>query len=116
MRTTSGPVTKNNHRKILKMAKGYRNGRSNLFKRTNEAVISGLKHAYKDRKAKKAEYRSLWIVRINAAVRALDAKLNYSLFMSGLRKKNIEINRKVLAELAVNNQPEFSRLLELAKG
>lgn len=115
MRTTSGPVTHKNHKKILKMAKGYRNGRSNLFKRTNEAVISALKHAYKDCKAKKGEYRALWIVRINAAVRALDANLSYSQFMGALRKKNIDINRKVLAELAVNDSQEFSRLLELAK-
>ncbi|MBI4868316.1 MAG: 50S ribosomal protein L20 [Candidatus Wallbacteria bacterium] len=115
MRTTSGPVTKNNHRKILKMAKGYRNGRSTLFKRTNEAVISALKHAYKDRKAKKGEYRALWIARINAAVRALEPTFTYARFMDGLRKKNIEINRKVLADLAVSNASEFNRLVELAR-
>lgn len=115
MRNPSGPATHRNHKKIMKMAKGYRNGRSNLFKRTNEAVISGLKHAYKDRKAKKSEYRAVWIVRINAAVRSLDANCSYSRFMNGLKKKNVDINRKVLAELAVNNADEFARLLELAK-
>lgn len=97
------------------MAKGFRNGRKNLFKRSNEAVMKSLQHAYHDRKLKKREYRALWIVRINAAVRALDASFTYSRFMNGLKRQNVEINRKLLAELAVNNSDEFTKLVELAK-
>lgn len=115
MRVTSGPLTHRRHKKVLRRAKGFRNGRKNLFKRGNESIISALRHAYRDRKHKKSEYRALWIARINAAVRELDRSFSYSRFMNGLRNANVEINRKVLADLAVHNEEEFSRLVALAK-
>lgn len=114
MRVTPGPATRKSHKNVLKKCKGFRHGRKNLFKRANEALISALSHAYTDRKKKKGNYRALWITRINAAVRQINEDYSYSRFMSGLKKADVLINRKMLAELAVNNEAAFARLVEMA--
>lgn len=98
---------------ILKMAKGYRGGRGKLIRSAAETVDRALKFAYRDRKTKKRNFRSLWIMRINAAARQHD--LSYSRFMSGLKKANVEIDRKVLAGLAISDPEAFARLAQIAK-
>ena len=101
------------HKKILKMAKGYRGTRSRLFKKANESVMKALYHARRDRRAKKREFRKLWIARINAATRANG--LSYSRFICGLTKAGVIVNRKMLADLAVNDAAAFAKLVEVAK-
>ncbi len=105
--------TRKRHKKILKLAKGFRGSRSRLFKTANEAVMKSLMHAYIGRKQKKREFRQLWIARINAATRANG--MNYSTFMNGLKKAGIEINRKMLSEIAISDATAFSTLVEKAK-
>lgn len=100
-------------KKIMREAKGARGGRSKLYKSAKENVERGLRYAYRDRRRKKRDFRRLWIVRINAAARAHD--LSYSRFMSGLKKAGVEINRKVLADLAVRDPAAFGELAEVAK-
>lgn len=100
-------------KKILKMAKGYRSVRSTAFRKAREAVEHGLCYAYRDRKNRKREFRRLWIARINAAVRA--EGMNYSQFMYGLKKADIQLDRKVLSDLAINNQETFKSLTETAR-
>ena len=100
------------HKKILKMAKGYRGTRSRLFKKANESVMKALYYARRDRRAKKREFRKLWIARINAATRANG--LSYSRFC-GLTKAGVIVNRKMLADLAVNDAAAFAKLVEVAK-
>ena len=95
------------------MAKGYRSVRSTAFRKAREAVEHGLCYAYRDRKNRKREFRRLWIARINAAVRA--EGMNYSQFMYGLKKAQIELDRKVLSDLAINNQETFKSLTETAR-
>jgi large subunit ribosomal protein L20 len=112
-RATSGPTTRRRHKRVLKDAKGYWGGRHRLYKSANETVTRALAYAYRDRRAKKREFRSLWILRINAACRALG--LRYSVFMSGLRKAGITLDRKILAELAVADPAAFARLVETAR-
>ena len=104
---------KKNHRKVLKLAKGYYQGKSKLFRTANETVIKALRNAYVGRKLKKRDFRRLWIARINAAARLNG--LSYSKFMNGLKKSGIELDRKVLADLAVNNAGEFAKLVDLVK-
>lgn len=101
------------HKKILKMAKGYRGTRSRLFKKANESVMKALYYARRDRRAKKHEFRKLWIARINAATRANG--LSYSRFIYGLTKAGVIVNRKMLADLAVNDAAAFTKLVEVAK-
>ena len=101
-------------KKILKEAKGFTGGRSKLYKSAKEAVNRSLSYAYRDRRAKKRDFRKLWIARINAAARMHG--MSYSRFISGLKKSNIEINRKLLAEMAVNDSEGFSKLAEIVKG
>ena len=101
------------HKKILKMAKGYRGTRSRLFKKANESVMKALYYARRDRRAKKREFRKLWIARINAASRANG--MSYSRFIYGLNKANVIVDRKMLADLAVNDQAAFAALAEKAK-
>ena len=101
------------HKKILKMAKGYRGTRSRLFKKANESVMKALYYARRDRRAKKREFRKLWIARINAAARLNG--LSYSKFMYGLKQAEVELNRKVLADMAVNDPAGFATLAEVAK-
>ena len=97
----------------MREAKGARGGRSKLYKSAKENVERGLRYAYRDRRQKKRDFRRLWIVRINAAARTHD--LSYSRFMSGLKKAGVEINRKVLADLAVRDPAAFGELAEVAK-
>ena len=116
MRVTAGPATWRSHKKVLKRCKGFRNVRKNTVRRGYEGLTSALSHAYHDRRRKKGDFRSLWIIRINAAVRLVDRSYSYSRLMAGLKKAEVVINRKMLAELAVNNVPEFNRLVEVAMG
>lgn len=105
--------TRKRHKKILKLAKGYRGGRSRLFRTANEAVMKAMANAYIGRKQKKRDFRQLWIARINAAARANG--MNYSTMMNGLKKAGISINRKMLAEIAVADAAAFTALAEKAK-
>ena len=102
--------TRARHKKILKLAKGYRGAKSKLYKTANQAVMKSLVYAYRDRKAKKREFRQLWIARINAATRANG--MSYSKFMNGLKQKGIEINRKMLSEIAVSDPEAFKKLVD----
>ncbi len=105
--------TRARHKKILKLAKGYRGAKSKLYKTANQAVMKSLSYAYRDRKAKKREFRQLWIARISAAARMNG--ISYSKFMNGLKNNGIEINRKMLAEIAVSDPAAFSNLVERVK-
>ncbi len=105
--------TRARHKKILKLAKGYRGAKSKLFRTANQAVMKSLAYAYRDRKAKKREFRQLWIARINAAARMNG--ISYSKFMNGLKNKGIEINRKMLAEIAVSDPEAFKSLVDQVK-
>jgi large subunit ribosomal protein L20 len=100
-------------KKIMRAAKGARGGRSKLYKSAKENVERGMAYAYRDRRNRKRDFRRLWIVRINAACRVHD--LSYSRFMNGLRKAGVEINRKMLADLAVHDAAAFGELAEVAK-
>ena len=99
--------------KIMKEARGNRGGRSKLWKAAKETVERGWAYAYRDRKQKKRQFRRLWITRINAAAREHD--MSYNVFMNGLKKAGVEINRKVLADLAIRDPQAFARLTELVK-
>ncbi len=112
-RAKSSVVSRKRHKKILKLAKGYRGAKSKLFRVANQQVLKSLHYAYRDRKARKREFRKLWIARINAAARMNG--MNYSRFMSGLKKAGIEINRKMLADMAINDSQSFNKLVEVAK-
>lgn len=112
-RTKGGYKTRQRRKKILKAAKGYWGGKHRLFRSATEAVDRARKYAYRDRRVRKREFRRLWIVRINAAARLNE--ISYSNFMNGLSKAGVEINRKMLSELAVADQQAFSRLTEIAK-
>jgi large subunit ribosomal protein L20 len=101
------------HKKVMKLAKGYRGGRRRLYRSAREGIDKALCYAYRDRRVRKREFRSLWIVRINAAVRPLG--LSYSRFINQLDKANIKLDRKVLADLAVFYPEDFSRIVELAQ-
>ena len=109
-RTTNAVPSRKRRKRTLEMAKGFYGNSSRNIRNVYDAVDKALSHAYVGRKQKKRQYRALWIVRINAACRALD--VNYSRFMDGLKKANIELNRKVLADLAVNEPAEFKALVE----
>ena len=112
-RVKSGVTAHARHKKILKLAKGYRGARHTQFRKANELVMKALYYARRDRRSKKREFRKLWIVRINAAARL--EGLSYSQLMGGLKKAGIEINRKVLADLAVNNPQAFKAIVAKAK-
>ena len=109
-RTTYAVPSRKRRKRTLEMSKGFYGNSSRNIRNVYDAVDKALSHAYVGRKQKKRQYRGLWIVRINAACRALD--VNYSRFMDGLKKANIELNRKVLADLAVNEPAEFKALVE----
>lgn len=112
-RAKGGFKTRRRRKKILERAKGYYGAKSRLYRSATETVDKALQYAYRDRKAKKREFRSLWIVRISAAVRALG--LNYSQFMNGLKKADIQLNRKALADLAYSDPKAFSQVAETVK-
>jgi large subunit ribosomal protein L20 len=112
-RAKGGFKTRRRRKKILERAKGYYSAKSRLFRIATETVDKALQYAYRDRKVKKREFRSLWIIRINAAVRALG--LTYSQLMSGLKKAGIALDRKALADMAYSDPDGFSRLTETVK-
>jgi large subunit ribosomal protein L20 len=102
-------------KKILRAARGYWGGRSKLWRIAKNAVERGWQYSYRDRKQRKRNFRRLWITRINAAVRIHDEELNYSRFMNGLKRSGIEVNRKLLADLAVRDMAAFGELVKRAK-
>jgi len=113
MRVKTGVVRRRRHKKILKLAKGFYSGRRKHFRKAKEQVEHSLVYAYRDRKQKKRDFRKLWITRINAAARLND--INYSRFMHGLKLANIELDRKILADLAMNEPESFAKLVQTAK-
>ena len=112
-RVKRGVTAKRRHKKVLAQAKGYRGARSRTYKVAKQAVAKAGQYAYRDRKARKRQFRRLWIARINAAARTND--LSYSRFMDGLNKASISLDRKVLADIAVHDKDAFSELAERAK-
>ena len=112
-RVKGAMMTRKRRNKVMKMAKGYWGSRSKHFRVANEAVMKSLTYAYTGRRLKKRDFRSLWITRISAACKANG--MNYSTFMHGLKVANIEINRKMLAEMAISNPAAFTQLVEIAK-
>lgn len=112
-RVKRGVNTKKRHNKVLKQAKGYYGAKSKLFRPANEAVMKALNYSYIGRKQKKRNFRKLWITRINAAARSNG--ISYSRFINGLKKANIEVNRKMLSEMAIHDAEGFAQLVEIAK-
>jgi large subunit ribosomal protein L20 len=112
-RAKGGFKTRRRRKKILEMAKGYYGAKSRLYRIATEAVDKAMQYAYRDRRNKKREFRSLWIIRINAALRAMG--MTYSQFMAGLKKANIALNRKTLADMAYNDPAAFNELAEKIK-
>jgi large subunit ribosomal protein L20 len=113
MRVKGGPQTQRRHKKILAITKGQRASKNRLFKRGNEAMMKSLVYAYRDRRNRKRDFRSLWIARINAATRQND--LSYSQFIHGLKQAGVELDRKALADIAVHDASGFSQLVATAK-
>jgi large subunit ribosomal protein L20 len=112
-RVRTVPTGRKRRRKTLKAAKGFRGGRSRLYRTARETVMRSLQYAYNDRRRKKRDFRELWIARINAAARVNG--MSYSRFISGLKKADVEINRKALAHIALHDRDGFAKLAELAK-
>jgi large subunit ribosomal protein L20 len=112
-RVKRGVHARARRKKILKLAKGYRGGRSKLYKQALTSVYKALSYAYRDRRVKKREFRKLWIIRINAAVR--EYGLSYSKFINGLKLANINLDRKVLADMCVNDPESFKVIVEKVK-
>ena len=112
-RVKGAMMTRKRRNKMLKLAKGYWGAKSKHFKMANEQVMKSLTYAYVGRRLKKRDFRQLWITRISAACKACD--INYSRFMNGLKKAGIELNRKALSEMAINDAPAFAALVEVAK-
>ena len=113
-RVKRGVTARKRRRKILKMAKGFFGARSRLIRTATEAVNKAMKYAYRDRRVRKREFRQLWIARINAAARLNN--ISYSRLVDGMNKAGIELDRKILAELAVNDPQGFARIVSVAKG
>ncbi|GAA7263076.1 50S ribosomal protein L20 [Helicobacter pylori] len=113
MTVKTGMVRRRRHKKILKLARGFYSGRRKHFRKAKEQLERSMYYAFRDRKQKKREFRSLWIVRINAACRMHD--MSYSKFMHGLKLANIELDRKILADMAMNDIGAFSKIVESAK-
>jgi large subunit ribosomal protein L20 len=112
-RTKHSVASRKRKKKVLKQAKGFSGGRGNLYRSAREAVDRAMSYAYRDRRVRKREFRKLWIARINAAARMNG--LSYSRFINGLKKSDIEINRKQLSEIAVNDSEGFAKLADIAK-
>ena len=112
-RVRTGVTAHRRHKKILKLAKGYKGSKSKQFKKANETVMKALYYARRDRRAKKGVFRRLWIARINAAARANG--ISYSRLIAGLTKAGVEVNRKMLADLAVNDANAFAQMVAVAK-
>ena len=113
-RVKRGMTARKKRRKILKMAKGFFGARSRLIRTATEAVNKAMKYAYRDRRVRKREFRQLWIARINAAARLNN--ISYSRLVDGMNKAGIELDRKIMAELAVNDPQGFARIVSMAKG
>ena len=113
-RVKRGVIARARHKKVLKQAKGYYGARSRVYRVAVQAVTKAGQYAYRDRRNKKRQFRQLWIVRINAAAR--QNGLSYSRFINGLKKASVEIDRKILADIAVHDQNGFAALVEKAKG
>ncbi|MEB3222803.1 MAG: 50S ribosomal protein L20 [Candidatus Sericytochromatia bacterium] len=113
MRVKRGVANRNKHKKVFKLTKGFRGSLSKVFRAANQAMMRALKHSYRDRRKKKRDFRALWIQRINAAARI--EGMSYSQLINGLKKAQIEVNRKVLADLAVNDPSTFNKLVASAK-
>ncbi|MCL1990252.1 MAG: 50S ribosomal protein L20 [Defluviitaleaceae bacterium] len=112
-RVKGGTVARKRRKKILKLAKGYYGSKHRLYKTANEQVMKSLQYAYRDRRQRKRDFRKLWITRINAAVRMHD--LSYSKFMHGLKLAEIDMNRKMLAQIAISDAKAFAQIVEQAK-
>ena len=112
-RVKTAKITRKKHKKVLKMAKGYYGAKSTRFRMAKQAVMKSLQYAYVGRKLKKRDFRRLWITRISAAARANG--INYSTLINGMKKANINVNRKMLADLAVNEPEAFSIIVDTAK-
>ena len=112
-RVTNNVATRRRKKKVLKLTKGFWGAKSKLYRTAHEAMLKSLSYAYRDRRAKKRDFRSLWITRIGIAAR--NEGLSYNKFIKGLKDAGVEINRKILAELAVNNQNAFASLVNVAK-
>ena len=112
-RVKRGVTARAKHKKVLALAKGYRGRRKNVYRIAKQAVMKAGQYAYRDRRQKKRQFRSLWIARINAAAR--ECGLTYSRFMNGLKKASIEVDRKVLADMAVFDNAAFAKFVEIAK-
>lgn len=112
-RVKTGVVRRRRHKKILKLARGFYSGRRKHFRKAKEQLERSLVYAYRDRRRKKRDFRRLWIVRINAACRLND--LSYSRFINGLKKAGIELDRKILADLAMNDAAAFAKITRIAK-
>ena len=112
-RVKRGTIARARHKKVLKQAKGYYGARSKVYRVAKQAVIKAGQYAYRDRRQKKRQFRSLWIVRINAGAR--ENGLSYSRFMDGLHKAGVEVDRKMLADIALHDKPAFAALAEQAK-
>lgn len=112
-RVKRGTINKKKHKKVLELAKGYRGAKSRVFRRANEQVLHSLSYSYRDRRQRRRDFRKLWIIRINAAAR--QNGISYSRFMNGLKTANIELDRKVLADMAVHDGAGFTRLVEMVR-
>ena len=112
-RARKGAARKRAHKRVLKQAKGYVGGRSRLYRTAKESILRAQAYAYRDRRTRKRDFRRLWITRINAAARRRG--MSYSRFINGLTAANVEINRKILADLAVNDEAAFNEVVEIAK-
>jgi large subunit ribosomal protein L20 len=112
-RVKRGVTARARHKKVLRQAKGFRGRRKNVYRIAKQAVMKAGQYAYRDRRVRKREFRALWITRINAAVRELG--MTYSTFMAGLKRAQIEVDRKVLADLAVKDKPAFAEIASQAK-
>jgi large subunit ribosomal protein L20 len=113
MRTKHGPASKKRKKKVLEYAEGFRGKRANVYRRANESVRRALRYAYRDRRRKKREFRSLWVLRINAAAR--ERNITYREFIHGLREKNVVISRDMLAHLAAEEPTAFDKLVTIVK-
>ena len=113
MRVKGGTTTRRRHKKIIKMTKGQWGTRSKLFRRANESMMKSYWYAYRDRRVRRREFRRLWIARINAATRANG--MSYSQFIHGLKKADVQLDRKVLADLAVREPAAFTQVVQVAK-
>ena len=113
MRVKTGPQTQRRHKRVLKLTKGQRGSKHRLYKRANEAMMKSLAYAYRDRRNRKRDFRRLWITRINAAAR--QNEMSYSQFMHGLKEAGVELDRKVLADIAMHDAAGFNQLADVAK-